>query len=234
MEHVSMTRWWTQEEKIERGRVFVDMHRAGVSVSHIARKFDQDAGRIVRAMRAVGYDPSIERHNREGHRTITPEGRAAWAAKGNISSFELIEQNSIPEPNSGCWLWTGACTGAGYGAIGIGGKWWLAHRLSYTTFHKTEIPARYIVRHTCDNPPCVNPDHLLLGTVKDNSEDAIKRDRNSHGIGIWTAKLSPKDIPAIRDRLAKGEVYTAIAADFGVSPSNIGIIKRSKSWRRVQ
>jgi len=166
-------------------------------------------------------------------RAKTPKAMAAWAAKQNTFGFELIERYSIPEPNSGCWLWIGACSSTGYGAIAIGRKLWGAHRLSFASFHKTEIPTGVLVRHTCDNRSCVNPDHLLLGTVKDNSHDAIKRGRNSHGTDIWTAKLSPKDIPTIRERLARGEVYTSIAADFGVSPSNIGFIKRSRSWRRV-
>ena len=204
----------------------------GTTVKGIARDFGLTYGQIENRIRKLGLSKPMKPATYV--RTITPEGRAGWAAKQNTFGFELIEQNSIPEPNSGCWLWTGACTGAGYGAIAIGGKLWGAHRVSYAAFHNTEIQTGYLIRHSCDNPPCVNPDHLLLGTVKDNSRDAIDRDRTPWGREIWTAKLSPEDIPSIRGRLAKGEIYTSIAADFGVSPSNIGYIKKSRSWRRVE
>lgn len=81
------------------------------------------------------------------------------------------------EPN-GCWLWTGArCSPAPYGQMRVAdGRRHHAHRISYT-IHKGPIPEGMLVRHACDNPPCVNPDHLDIGTFRDNSRDALERGR---------------------------------------------------------
>ncbi len=76
-----------------------------------------------------------------------------------------------------CWLWTAYTNKWGYGTIKILGKMRLAHRVSFTLF-RCPIPEGLLVCHTCDNPPCVNPDHLWLGTDKDNASDCLSKGRN--------------------------------------------------------
>lgn len=80
-----------------------------------------------------------------------------------------------------CWLWTARVNDFGYGVIGAGGEkngWLRAHRVAWElTFGK--IPAGLYVLHNCDNPACVNPGHLHLGTLKDNSREMVERNRNS-------------------------------------------------------
>lgn len=82
-----------------------------------------------------------------------------------------------PEPNTGCWLWTGAVDGGGYGVIGIGSRNVKAHRAHYE-MAVCKISVGKVLLHTCDNPGCVNPKHLVEGTQKDNVADMIAKGRN--------------------------------------------------------
>jgi hypothetical protein len=89
-----------------------------------------------------------------------------------------------------CWQWTG-CTCGGYGHFGCLGKIKLAHRISWEIYHQKEIPegkpGEYIIMHTCDNRACVNPDHLRLGSQKDNILDAKSKGRISRKRSNWPA-----------------------------------------------
>lgn len=87
-----------------------------------------------------------------------------------------IEAYSIPEPNSGCWLWTGSCNRDGYGRLTHSHRTVDAHRLSWLA-HRGPIPDGLWVLHACDVPSCVNPDHLWLGTNSDNQRDCTTKGR---------------------------------------------------------
>lgn len=146
----------------------------------------------------------------------------------NVVGRKLIEQNSIPEPNSGCWLWTGAYK-KGYGVVGISRKSWQAHRLSYLVFGGVLL-ADDMIMHSCDNPWCVNPEHLKAGTHADNMQDAVSKGRMPRGSSKWTAVLKETQIPEIRRKLARGETQTSIGAEYGVDPSTVRLIARGKTW----
>lgn len=87
---------------------------------------------------------------------------------------ELVEDKSIPVPESGCWIWVGSVTTGGYGRYGKPRK--LAHRLSYEAF-VGEIPEGGYICHKCDTPACVNPAHLYAGDARTNALDAYRRGR---------------------------------------------------------
>lgn len=106
----------------------------------------------------------------------------------------------------GCWEWTGATSDAGYGVLGKGRRGTgliRASHVSWTIHHNLPVPKGMIVRHTCDNPPCCNPEHLLVGTYKQNHEDMIKRGREvfkltpKYGKENARGKLTDKDVREI-------------------------------------
>jgi hypothetical protein len=138
-----------------------------------------------------------------------------------------------PEPMSGCWLWTGAVKELGYGVIGLGTRQQgtaKAHRVSWT-LHRGEIPAGMNVLHRCDNPSCVNPAHLFLGTLKDNARDCVSKGRNfvpdNRGEKASCRKLSLENVTDIR---RKEETGVAYAKKYGVSKSAVYEIWRGKNW----
>jgi hypothetical protein len=102
-----------------------------------------------------------------------------------------------------------------------------AHRISWE-LHNGTIPDGLNVLHKCDNPPCVNPAHLFVGTDLDNMQDRDRKGR--HG----TAKLTPRDIRSIRARRAMGERLVTIAVDFDICVSQVSLIARRKSWAHVE
>lgn len=144
-----------------------------------------------------------------------------------INDRQRIETYSIPEPNSGCWIWTGAISKVGYGRCGSEHKKTVsAHRLSYRVF-KAEIPNGMVVAHKCDNRVCVNPDHLWLATHKENSEDMVKKGRSAYGERCGKSKLTREQIDYIR---SSDLSHRALGKMFNVSHANIGYIKRNHTW----
>jgi hypothetical protein len=122
-----------------------------------------------------------------------------------------------------CWLWIGSLlTRGGYGQLGGGVK---AHRVSWE-LHHGPIPDGMHVCHHCDNPPCVNPAHLFLGTSGDNARDKARKGRAP----TPGAKLTYEIAQEIRRRHAAGEQGADLATDYGVTPSNIQYILRRDSW----
>jgi hypothetical protein len=100
--------------------------------------------------------------------------KAYIAADGWLDFWDFV----VLKRHNDCWPWVGTTLPSGYGKFNSRGEWFLAHRRSYELEHG-EIPTGLIVRHSCDNPSCVNPRHLLVGTHKDNTQDMIARGRDN-------------------------------------------------------
>ena len=123
----------------------------------------------------------------------------------------------------------------GYGLVWYEGRSQAAHRVSYMLRHGP-IPDGAVIRHRCDNPPCINPDHLVCGTQKDNMRDRFERGRanTARGSKIGSAKLTEWQVAEIRTRLALGVARRELARRYGVQGDAIGAIARNENWRHVK
>ncbi len=138
-----------------------------------------------------------------------------------------------------CWLWTAGKNHKGYGVIyHVDGKTRTAHRVSWE-LHLGPIPDGLLVCHHCDNPPCVRPDHLFLGTEKDNSQDAVSKGRKgapvlARGERHWNAKLTDTVVLEMRALYASGQYsMTELGAKFGVHKVTARNAIRGLKWTHV-
>lgn len=139
-----------------------------------------------------------------------------------------------------CWEWTGSVRtrinkdGKSYGRIRSGDRTLHAHRESYR-LRWGDPPDDKLVLHTCDNPACVNPNHLYLGTPADNVRDMYERKRARHerGTDRYNAKLNPDKVREIRRLRAEGMYTTDIAKKFGINGGTVSRIIRRLRWAHV-
>lgn len=136
-----------------------------------------------------------------------------------------------------CWEWTGARNHKGYGCgVRVGDGRLLAHRHSWEIHNGRPIPDGLLVCHHCDNPPCVNPAHLFLGTTKDNTRDAMAKGRLAPPPGLrgsqnGTAKLTEAEVQEIRRRYAAGGIaMAALGQEFGIGAPHVHDIVHRKCW----
>lgn len=141
-----------------------------------------------------------------------------------------------------CWEWTAGKNKKGYGEFWLAGERHLhAHQISWMWENEKEIPSGMCVLHSCDNPSCVNPDHLFLGTNQDNIDDKMKKgrwrsrflrgtDHPQHGTNSKFNKLSDADVKEIRKLKEKGHTLRGIALIFGVSHGVVNNIIQGRKW----
>lgn len=148
-----------------------------------------------------------------------------------MNLMERFEQYYIPEPNSGCWLWTASLSEKGYGWFYYPPRNMVqAHIVAYELFKGPRNGLH--VRHCCDVRCCVNPDHLELGTHQDNMADRDARGRqyDRSGAKNGRAKLTEVQVLAIR---ADARWPRFVAADYGVPLSTVKKIRQRVTWKHL-
>lgn len=134
---------------------------------------------------------------------------------------------------TGCWDWHGSKNKKGYGHMGRPGSNRLikAHRASYL-IHNGYLPDDEFVCHRCDNPSCVNPNHLFLGSHKENMKDMTDKGRQAKGENCRTSKLTSGDVVSIRKEAAS-KTQAQLARDYGVSPGYVWGLLNNLYWKHV-
>ncbi len=132
-----------------------------------------------------------------------------------------------------CWEWLASKNEFGYGRFGYGRVASRAHRVSWI-LHYGDIADGMDVCHTCDNPACVNPTHLFLGTAKDNMSDASQKGRMAHGEKHYRSKLTEEQVIQARiEYRAGGVTHQELADRYGVAKAVIGYMLRRQTWSHI-
>ncbi len=146
-------------------------------------------------------------------------------------------ESKVRVEENGCHIWTGGRFSNGYGQLGVGlavgekrGTAY-AHRLSYE-HSNGPIPPGVFVCHRCDERACVNPEHLFLGTQKDNLQDAVAKGRMQHGVQHYAAKLTDDSVRQIR-ALHGVSTQAELSEMFGVSQASISQVLNRRTWKHV-
>lgn len=152
---------------------------------------------------------------------------------------ERLLARRVIAPN-GCWLWGGFCEPRGYGRIRAKRETGLkrpllVHRASAAAFLGFDLESRVCCLHTCDNPPCFNPDHLFFGDRAANTEDRDRkgRGRQPRGSRVGTARLDERRVTRIIRLLQRGRSMNEVARSFGVHPTTVWEIAHRKRWAHV-
>lgn len=152
-----------------------------------------------------------------------------WKPKPLAERFwSMVDKSS----SNGCWNWTGALQGRGYGIISLKHKNLMAHRVSYE-IHNGKINKDNFICHLCDNRKCVNPLHLFQGTAKDNTQDASNKNRLPFGENHHQSKLSEDAVIAIRKLRKNGMSGPKLGKIFGVNHVTIYRICKKIIWRKT-
>jgi hypothetical protein len=139
-----------------------------------------------------------------------------------------------PEPNTGCFLWTGAVTRDGYGSVRTGNQSLRVPRIAWALTHGPAASDEFVC-HRCDNPLCGNPAHLFLGSHSDNMRDMAAKGRANppRGSACCLAKLTESEVRDIRRRAARGESQRSIARAYGLRHNSISYIVRRINWAHL-
>lgn len=148
----------------------------------------------------------------------------------NTRTFNKFEENfwlGVSAKASGCWEWVRSKTVThgnygGYGKLRYAGRYFLAHRVAWWLANKRAVATDEVVMHMCDNPPCVNPLHLVVGTSKENDADKVAKGRAKGR----PSKLTTDQLNDIAKRLSGGESSRLIAKDYPITSRGVRYYKQ--------
>ena len=181
-----------------------------------------------------------ERCSRVGVLREASSSEAGLERCATVTEVQVSRFWSSVSKGDDCWLWHGTLERNGYARFKANGRKTLAHRMSWMLSGR-KIPPSMCVLHKCDVRHCVNPDHLFLGTYKDNQQDAMRKGRQTRGAKCG-ATLSESDVVAIRELVSEGREnagsgrsrgvhrFADIARRFGVTQQTVRRI-RNKTWQ---
>ena len=147
---------------------------------------------------------------------------------------------SHTDKSTDCWIWQRGRNTGGYGTLFWGDKRWYAHRLAYTLANGP-IPKGLHVCHKCDNPPCINPGHLFVGTARDNALDMVRKGRHRYilptvrprgGQGSRTS-VNESQVIEMREKRAAGALLKDLAREYGMTNQGVRAICRGVNWAHV-
>lgn len=144
--------------------------------------------------------------------------------------YKLLKSVIVQQNN--CWEWQKSKNTDGYANWKYKGKQQHASRISYLLFIG-DIPINKIVCHSCDNRKCVNPNHLFLGTRKENTQDMVNKDRHTRGERSPNSKTTNNIVIEIRELFSRGMKQSEIAKVYGFNPTFINRIVLRKTWRHI-
>ena len=157
------------------------------------------------------------------------ERAARMEVKISTKDLKRFQSKIDIRSNSECWPWLRYCDIYGYGRFKYKGKMIFSHRFAFA-FKNDYLADDLVVRHSCDNPRCCNPNHLLMGTHQDNKNDAVRRDRLAKGESNGSAKLTEKDVLTIRSSSLS---LRELARQFNVASKTIFNVRANKNWRHL-
>lgn len=149
-----------------------------------------------------------------------------------MNEAERIERFTERIPEAGCWLWTGALTGSGYGNVQFNGRLTMAHRAAWI-MAKGPIPKGMFVCHTCDVKTCINPAHLFLGSPLDNQRDMIAKGRDLIGRRKRSDKIRMLTDDQARHIISSPLSLAKLGQQFGVHRGTIQQIKSRRTYKHL-